>query len=80
MMSRDRAAVEHLAVAVLRSDCIPDAVLFIVAALAEAEQRGYERGRQDFQFSPSGDNHHNAALCPYCSPATVDTAGHRGPD
>lgn len=22
----------------------------------------------EIQFSPSGDNHHNAALCPYCNP------------
>jgi hypothetical protein len=38
---------------------------------AEAERAGYERGRRDFQFSPEGDNHHNAALCPYCSPAAA---------
>lgn len=24
------------------------------------------------QFSPTGDNHHNAALCPYCSPDPRD--------
>lgn len=35
----------------------------------QAEERGYERGRRDYQFAPEGDNHHNAALCPYCSPA-----------
>jgi hypothetical protein len=45
----------------------------VVASLAreqaaEAEARGYERGRRDFQFAPEGDNHHNAAMCPYCSP------------
>lgn len=40
----------------------------IAAALDLAETRGYERGRRDFQFRPEGDNHHNAALCPYCSP------------
>lgn len=40
----------------------------IEEAVAEAEERGYERARRDFQFQPSGDNHHNAALCPYCSP------------
>lgn len=22
----------------------------------------------DLQFRPSGDNHHNAMLCPYCNP------------
>lgn len=33
----------------------------------EAAAEGYERGRRDFQFEPSGDNHHNALLCPYCS-------------
>jgi hypothetical protein len=38
---------------------------------AEAERRGYERGRRDFQFAPEGDNHHNAAMCPYCSPAAA---------
>ena len=38
-------------------------------AAADAERRGYERGRRDFQFAPEGDNHHNAALCPYCSPS-----------
>jgi transposase len=40
-----------------------------LAAQEEAERRGYERGRRDFQFAPEGDNHHNAALCPYCRPA-----------
>jgi hypothetical protein len=48
----------------------------LAAERAAAEERGYERGRRDFQFQPSGDNHHNAALCPYCSPpaerATAD--------
>jgi hypothetical protein len=40
----------------------------IEQAVADAEARGYERGRRDFQFQPEGDNHHNAALCPHCSP------------
>lgn len=43
----------------------------IAQAIADAEKRGYERGRRDFQFAPEGDNHHNAALCPYCSPKEV---------
>lgn len=40
----------------------------VSVALDDAEARGYERGRRDFQFAPEGDNHHNAARCPYCSP------------
>lgn len=34
----------------------------LAAELAAAE----ERGRLQGQFSPIGDNHHNAAACPYC--------------
>lgn len=45
-----------------------DEVADLRAKVADAERRGYERGRRDFQFQPEGDNHHNAALCPYCSP------------
>lgn len=40
----------------------------LAAARRDGEAIGYERGRRDFQFRPEGDNHHNAALCPYCSP------------
>lgn len=32
------------------------------AALAEAERR---------KWAPLGDNHHNAAACPHCSPASI---------
>lgn len=34
-----------------------------------------------YQFAPMGDNHHNAALCPYCNPilkAERDAAYDRG--
>lgn len=34
----------------------------IHAALVAA----YERGCAETQFRPLGDNHHNAAACPYC--------------
>lgn len=27
---------------------------------------GWDNGEKHCQFSPTGDNHHNAALCPHC--------------
>ena len=32
-----------------------------------------------FRFYPLGDNHHNAAMCPYCSPP-VPTVAEKGQD
>jgi hypothetical protein len=37
----------------------------LVATIAEVE-----RERDEARFSPLGDNHHNAAACPYCTPKT----------
>jgi hypothetical protein len=50
----------------------------LVGQATAAEQRGYDRGRRDFQFAPEGDNHHNAALCPYCSPSPGALRGEAG--
>lgn len=36
----------------------------------EAEKSELERFRHIY-FTPTGDNHHNADLCPYCSPEGV---------
>jgi hypothetical protein len=41
------------------------AVPALLAALSAAE-----RERDEARFRPLGDNHHNAAACPYCSPAS----------
>lgn len=36
--------------------------------ILEAEIIEMDRERRGERFSPIGDNHHNALLCPYCSP------------
>lgn len=57
----------------LLADILPVVERYAAERAAEHWQRGYEQGRRDFQFRPEGDNHHNAALCPYCSPALATT-------
>jgi hypothetical protein len=37
---------------------------------AEVVETVLEAALPHFRFYPLGDNHHNAALCPYCSPTT----------
>lgn len=59
----------HDATKIAQGLVAPDGL--VAQLVADAETRGYERGRSDFQFRPEGDNHHNAALCPYCSPDRV---------
>jgi hypothetical protein len=47
-------------------ETMPADVLSLLDALEEAQHEAAEWKEQAFR--PMGDNHHNAALCPYCSP------------
>lgn len=43
----------------------------IIASL-KAENARLVKERDNYRFSPQGDNHHNALKCPYCNPGMVD--------
>lgn len=45
------------------------------AMKAEDRVAALERDVQWYKFAPLGDNHHNAALCPYCNPTGAGVEG-----
>lgn len=50
-----------------RCRTVPSGCYDFQRARAEASEQALAEAR----FAPLGDNHHNAAACPYCSPRSV---------
>jgi hypothetical protein len=60
-------AVGHAAAVLMRAGVMPHKAL--EKTPDDLAREAIEAALPYLQFSPLGDNHHNAKACPYCSPA-----------